>query len=381
MGKVYIIGAHSRAQTLAVYLKYLYPDVAVEAYLVNNEEKNAELIDGVPVIRLSRFSSAYGDYLGSRAETLGVYNQHVELHTEYPVYIGTRGIYHKKLIREFQQYGFKEIYPVTVEMDLQLRNAYLDKYYASIGRGFNKIDKLDRATVAADRRPSRTIYVVRSIFDKDLQQPYKLADYEKEIQAGAALTEKRLSEGILTDACGDSISSQNRQFCELTVMYWIWKNAIEDVVGMVHYRRHFNLPDDWYERFEAYKIDVILPTPLYVAPSLAGNYKARHDPSDWEYMMEYLKKQDKETYQSAEAFFDQNLYSPCNMFIMRITVLNDLCEWLFSILHAVVAHGRQKKDSYMNRYPGFISERLISYFFDRYRDRYKIVYADKGFLS
>lgn len=380
MGKVYIFGAHSRARTLAVYLRYLYPNISIEAYLVNNKEKNAEFIEGVPVILLSQFSDIFGEYSSSWAEPFGMY-KNVELHTEYPVYIGTKGIYHKKLIHNLQKYGFKDIYPVTVELDLRLRNAYLNKYFASIGKDFIKIDQLGRIELPTDRQLSRAVYVVRNIFDKKLQQPYKLAEYELEIQAGAALTEKRLSEGILTDACGDSISSQNKQFCELTVLYWIWKNALEDVVGIVHYRRHFTLPDDWCERLEAYKIDVILPTPLYVAPSLAGNYKSRHDPSDWEYMMEYLKKKDEEIYQSAAIFFEQNLYSPCNMFIMRKTVLNDLCEWLFPVLDAVVAHGGQKDDSYMNRYPGFISERLISYFFDRYRDRYKIVYADKGFLS
>ena len=387
MGKVYIIGAHSRAQTLAVYLRYLYKDISVEAFLVNNEERNSRCIEGVPVIQLTGLSSSSGEDSSPGAEALSGHNKYIELHTEYPVYIGTRGIYHEKLISELQQYGFKEIYPVTVELDMRLRNAYLKKYFAEIGREYIKIDDLDQVNGAdkmdrlSARQLSRMVYVVRSIADKTLQQPYKLADYEKEIQAGAALTEMRLSDGILTDASGVNISSWNKQFCELTVLYWIWKNAVKDVVGMVHYRRHFILPADWCERLETYSIDVILPTPLYVAPSIAGNYNSRHDPSDWEYMREYLKEQDEKFFQDAEDFFGGNLYSPCNMFVMRKNVLNDLCEWLFPVLEAVAAHGGQKEDNYLNRYPGFISERLISYFFERYRNRYKVVYADKNFLS
>lgn len=387
MGKIYIIGAHSRAQTLAVYLRYLYKDISVEAFLVNNEERNSRCIEGVPVIQLTGLSSSSGEDSSPGAEALSGHNKYIELHTEYPVYIGTRGIYHEKLISELQQYGFKEIYPVTVELDMRLRNAYLKKYFAEIGREYIKIDDLDQVNGAdkmdrlSARQLSRMVYVVRSIADKTLQQPYKLADYEKEIQAGAALTEMRLSDGILTDASGVNISSWNKQFCELTVLYWIWKNAVKDVVGMVHYRRHFILPADWCERLETYSIDVILPTPLYVAPSIAGNYNSRHDPSDWEYMREYLKEQDEKFFQDAEDFFGGNLYSPCNMFVMRKNVLNDLCEWLFPVLEAVAAHGGQKEDNYLNRYPGFISERLISYFFERYRNRYKVVYADKNFLS
>lgn len=360
MRKVYIMGAHSRAQTLAVYLKYLYPDISVEAYLVNNEEKNVECITDIPVIHFERGSV---------------------LNREYPVYIGTRSVYHKKLVTELRQYGFKRIYPVTVELDLQLRNAYLEKYFASVGRGFTKIDQLEGQDCVRGSLSGQRIYVVRNIGDKRIQHPWKLKEYEKEIQAGAALTDQRLSEGILTDHIGENISDRNRQFCELTALYWIWKNSCEDVVGLVHYRRHFILPDDWLKRMKDYNIDVVLPVPLYVVPSLGENYKLRHDPSDWEYLMDYLKMQDEETYRKAKSFFEGNLYSPCNMFIMKKPVLNDLCEWLFPILEAVAAHGGEKKDGYLNRYPGFISERLISYFFERYRDKYRLVYADKNFLQ
>ena len=44
-------------------------------------------------------------------------------------------------------------------------------------------------------------------------------------------------------------------------------------------------------------------------------------------------------------------------------------------------HGGEKEDNYMNRYPGFISERLITYFFESKRDKYNIVYANKNFLQ
>ena len=377
---VYIVGAHSRAQTLAVYLKYLYPDTSIEAYLVNNEEKNPEFIGGIPVIHFHGNSKRYSESMSLAPGCSETDTKYLELYTEYPVYIGTRGIYHEKLISELQECGFTKIYPVTVERDLRLRNAYLERYFTSIGREFVKIDQLDAVKRKAVGQPSRAVYVVRSTCDKELQQPYDLADYETEIQAGAALTQRRLSEEMLTDASGDNISYRNKQFCELTALYWIWKNASEEVVGMVHYRRHFILPEDWCEQMESYNIDAILPTPLYVAPSLAENYRSRHDSSDWDYMMEYLKIQDEEIYQGARDFFGHNLYSPCNMFIVRKSVLNDLCKWLFPILDAVAAHGWQKEDNYLNRYPGFISERLISYFFERYRDKYKMVYADKNFL-
>ena len=41
----------------------------------------------------------------------------------------------------------------------------------------------------------------------------------------------------------------------------------------------------------------------------------------------------------------------------------------------------EREDAYQNRYPGFLSERLITFFFEKNRARYKVVYADKNFLE
>lgn len=65
---------------------------------------------------------------------------------------------------------------------------------------------------------------------------------------------------------------------------------------------------------------------------------------------------------------------------MKRKVLNQFCSWLFPIVEAVVAHGGQKEDPYLNRYPGFLSERLLSFYFGRKSSGYKVVYADKNFL-
>lgn len=371
--KIYILGAHSRAQTLAVYLQYLNANLEVEAFLYDNEELNCEWIGEIPVICIGKES---------------------RLHIDYPVYIGTRGICHERLIRMLEEIGFKKIYPVTVELDMQLRNAYLEKYFASIGREFIKLDQLKDGTSSErgnDWRLSKgemsarsclrgKIYVVRSGFDQLLQQEYQLAPYEEPIQAGASLMTGRLSGGILTDDRGENISAKNKQYCELTALYWIWKHAKEDVIGLAHYRRHFILPLNWIERMMDNEVDVVLPVPLYVLPDIAENYKERHDAGDWEYMMQYLKGRSQTLYEEAESFFQGNLYSPCNMFIMRREILEEFCEWMFPILDAVAVHGGEKEDNYLNRYPGFLAERLMTFYFEKSKERYKVVYADKNFL-
>lgn len=346
---IYIVGAHSRARTLGVYLTRIEPDIRIKAYLYDDDEPNTDNIEGIPVIRIS---------------------EDAMLETGYPVYLGTRGVYHHSLTEKLKRMGMKEIIPVTPQLDRELRNRFMTLYYAEMGRSY---DRLDSVSVPA------CIYVARSVFDKPLQQKYMLSPFQKEIQAGAALTAERICG--LTDDTGENISVRNQQFCELTVLYWIWKNAGQDIVGLEHYRRHFLLQEDWYQKMRVNRIDVILPTPLYVAPSLAQNYRDRHMASDWEYMMDCLRRIHPGDYKEAVTFFETNLYSPCNMFIMKREVLDALCTWLFPILFVCAEHGGERDDLYQNRYPGFLAERLITFFFEKNRDRYKMMYADKNFIQ
>ena len=371
--KIYIFGAHSRARTLATYLCFLDEDIHIEAYFYDNDEKNPETIGEIPVFKVNG--------------TMDI--NALNLSLDYPVYIGTRGIFHEKITEMLTEIGFKVIYPVTVEMDLMLRNQYLEKYYSSIGREFIKLDKLQKFPVSAFKdseminKISASVYTVKSPFDRPLQQEYSIASYEKEIYAGAVFAENSLPllpKNALRDNEGENISEKNKQFCELTALYWIWKHAREDILGLVHYRRHFLFPKNWKECMLNNQVDVILPVPLYVAPTVEENFKSRHDPSDWEFMMQYLKDNFPENYQAACRFFKGNLYSPCNMFVMKRDVLDALCSWLFPILFKVAEHGGEKDNSYLNRYPGFISERLISLYFEINREKFKLVYADKNFL-
>lgn len=117
--KVYIAGAHSRGRTLRAYLEYLYPELKVEAFLVDDMSENEEVVDDLPVLLIGQ-----------------------GLHAEYPVYLGMRGVNHEKVAGELRDVGMKEIIPVTVELDMRLRNAYVRKYAKNTGRRFCVIDEL-----------------------------------------------------------------------------------------------------------------------------------------------------------------------------------------------------------------------------------------------
>lgn len=81
--KIYIFGAHSRAQTLATYMCYLDKDIHIEAYFYDNDEENPERIGELPVFRLNEHTNI----------------QALNLSLDYPVYLGTRGVFHERIAK------------------------------------------------------------------------------------------------------------------------------------------------------------------------------------------------------------------------------------------------------------------------------------------
>ena len=56
---------------------------------------------------------------------------------------------------------------------------------------------------------------------------------------GAALRPEGVPEGWERDDHGENISAKNPHYCELTALYWAWKNLGASYLGLAHYRRHF----------------------------------------------------------------------------------------------------------------------------------------------
>ena len=360
----YVFGAHSRGQTTAVYLKKLYPDWSFKGYLYDNDEVNPQDIDGFPVQNL----------------------KDVRFAVEDRVYIGTRGVYHSIISDKLKDQGAKDIVPVDVSLDTQLRGAFVADYFRDSGREFTRLENLPRNESEESLGYSKSlgcdIFVVKSSKDSPVGREVLLQPYEHFIQAGAAIDGKDLDKYEFFDDEPDGISEQNRQFCELTALYWVWKNNNADIKGIEHYRRRFILPAFWTSAFYENNFDVILPVPLYVRPSIEGNYLTRHIGETWEAMLNVLCEHDKEMGAVAGSFFKTTgCYSPCNMLIARRAVFDSLCSWLFSILFEVQERCGTYNDPYQNRYLGFLAERLITFYFFWKREQYSVVYADKTFLS
>lgn len=193
--------------------------------------------------------------------------------------------------------------------------------------------------------------------------------------------------GYQKDNNGENISLKNSNFCELTGLYWAWKNLDAEYIGLSHYRRHFaskkinkkDLVNSVLTQVEADKIfentDIITPNlrkyyienlyshyanTLYVEPlDITGKILEEKYP---EYMNEFnrLKKRT-----SAHMF---------NMFIMKKDKLDEYCTWLFDILFELEKRvDNTKYDSFHARFYGRVSELLFDVWLNTKEYNYKQV--------
>lgn len=196
------------------------------------------------------------------------------------------------------------------------------------------------------------------------------------LQVGKALSNVDL--GVQGDNDGENISVKNPNYCELTGLYWAWKNLQDvDYIGLAHYRRYFNLkqtPISIYsvEDFKRSGIvdvnpvdclkgyDIILPEATYMDHSIADAYIYAHVIEDFYIMNRVILKHYPEYEQTIkDFFFRDNRWIACNMFFTSKAIFNDYCEWLFPILQEIENNVRLSGYKFQKRIFGFMSELLL----------------------
>lgn len=179
--------------------------------------------------------------------------------------------------------------------------------------------------------------------------------------------------GYKTDNTGDNISLKNPYFCELTGLYWAWKNLDEDYIGLAHYRRHFsskkvnkkNLVNSVLTLEET---DKILDSTDIIVPKLR-KYYIENLYSHYEHTM-YIEPLDitgdiiKEKYPEYKDEFDKlktrTSAHMFNMFIMKKDKLDEYCTWLFDILFELEKRvDNSEYDAFHSRFYGRVSELLL----------------------
>ncbi|WP_164775141.1 DUF4422 domain-containing protein [Nocardioides pantholopis] len=172
---------------------------------------------------------------------------------------------------------------------------------------------------------------------------------------------------FLGDDTGDNISCLNRSYCELTGLYWAWRNTRHDIYGLVHYRRYFrgagNRPATGAEMHAMLAgADVVVPNRRnYVIQTVKKQYANSHHASDLEIVRQVLLDRAPSTVAGYDDLMRSRSLSLYSMFLMRRQLLDEYCGWLFEILEAVhkeipiEVYGPQQQ-----RVIGYLGERLMN---------------------
>ncbi|KMO85980.1 exopolysaccharide biosynthesis protein [Megasphaera cerevisiae DSM 20462] len=197
------------------------------------------------------------------------------------------------------------------------------------------------------------------------------------LQVGA---EGKTDLGYIADNTGDNISSKNANFCELTGMYWAWKNVRSDYIGMVHYRRYFTRKEvrnidnkkrqiltvsEWEILLAKYSV-VVSDKRRYYIESNRSHYNHAHHQEG----LDMTEKIIRETYPAYVSSFEKVMSRTWahmfNMFVMRRDLLDSYMTWLFGILETLEKYlNLQGYDRYQQRVFGFVAERLLDVWLEK----------------
>jgi len=187
----------------------------------------------------------------------------------------------------------------------------------------------------------------------------KMWDYLIPVQAGAALTKERIAE--LTDQSGEQISEKNQAYCELTVLYWAWKNRKSPIWGLCHYQRIFTFSNQEEIEKILQQYDWITATSYCFRINLEKEYQKYHLKEDMDVLKKVLKDRKDGSYEAALNVLSKNRLYPYNMLIASQEKMEEYCTWLFDILFQIEQKTRQRnRTPYQKRYIGFLAERLMT---------------------
>ena len=210
------------------------------------------------------------------------------------------------------------------------------------------------------------------------------------IWAGKAISNEVMDGEIIGDDTLDNISAKNKTYCEMTVLYWMWKNVEADYYGLFHYRRLLNfnraVTDFHFAQFDEETInkfgwhserikevceqyDIIssglinvfrIDYPEYLFTNYE-QYSHSHNSKDIDIAMSIIKEKYPEMYPASLRWLHSKDAFYCNMLIMKKEYFHPYCAWLFDVLFELekrldISH----YDDYQKRAVAFLSERLAN---------------------
>ena len=211
------------------------------------------------------------------------------------------------------------------------------------------------------------------------------------IHAGKSISTQKLNiqtDNEINNQPCDNISEKNAYYCELTAIYWAWKNIKTlypniKYIGLFHYRRFLAFNERKYfcdnitknsKEILNYTINpqkiinilenskIILPNYINFCSSLQIQYCLCCLSTDYNQAKKVVHDEFPDYYDSFIDVMEKNNHlHPCNMFVMKYDDFEKYCEWLFAVLASLENKIPYKNyDNYQRRVFGFLAERLLN---------------------
>ena len=194
------------------------------------------------------------------------------------------------------------------------------------------------------------------------------------IYVGKALNNKDI--GYIGDNTGNNISKKNASFCELTALYWGWKNLECDYIGLAHYRRYFTMKKNLFLKKDKFKYvlssgqiesllskyNVIVPKKRrYFIETLYSHYEHTHYKKHLDVTKKIIEEKYPEYIKSFDKVMRQRSGYMFNMYVMKKEFSDEYCEWLFDILFELEDRvGNAGLSGYQQRFYGRVSEIIFN---------------------
>lgn len=279
------------------------------------------------------------------------------------VVVGVTELFQAEVLADLKKKGFEKIFVLTQHEEYILMSAYFDSLgcFPIAGMKTGQQEQIDFV-----------MYEVRNHRDKLLKNPPVLQTYEKSIQAGAALTGERIAER--TDNTGENISEKNKQYCEMSAAYWIWKNTNHEWVGLEHYRRHLLVNPEMLTG----ETDAILPLPYICFPNTVTQFSRFVSRDVLHALLSSLQTIHPKEYDSyLDIIYGKYQYT-YNLFCVRRKVFNDYCNWFFEITEHLELMAKNVVEIGNTRAISYVAEVLTNIYFMHNRRRWKIFHVEKG---
>ena len=355
-GDIYIFGAKSVAIGVIRAIRECYPKCNVKGCVVSSLADDPDMVEGLKVEELKNFAARLSDE--EKAQT--------KIMIATPIYV------QGEISDTLRIFGFDKI----ICPDSFMEQDMLHKLFKAKNI-FPSVKDMEQCDAKA---ANATVLAVCHNADRRLRMNYDNDPWVKNIQVGAALTDIKLYD--LTDMTGDNISEKNPVYCELTGLYWMWKNMVaksspDDYFGIYHYRRVLDIDEEDLKRCAAKDIDAILPYPMIHVPDIKEHHSRYTNEAEWDLLLEAVKELAPDYMEEYDRIFSSEYFYNYNMFLAKGKVVDELCKWMFPIFERLEELCKKSGTNPAKRYIAYFGESMMTWFFMKNSDRFNIAHTGR----